>query len=176
MVKKLLSFIIVMLIAVAGVLLITTEDKSTDESEQDHQIKSLSEEIDPLILQARLIIEKSNNLFLATSRDEVETTIKETWKDPEVAMEINEEVINWTLSRKSKFTEVDTIFTSETITSTENGDFITYTATVEVSLVDENDKEIREKITGIFNIVKDEENTYKIQNIQLLEPAERDEI
>lgn len=175
MVKKLLSFIIVLLIAVAGVLLITAENETPDQSEQDNHIKSLTEETDPLILEARLIIEQANNLFLATSREECETIIKNTWKDPAIAMEINKEIIDWTLSRDANFTKVDTNFSNETITSTENSDFITYTATVEITLLDESGKEIRKEITGIFNIAKDEEHRYKIQNIQLLEPAKRDE-
>lgn len=175
MVKKLFSFIIFLLIAISGVLLITGEDETPDQSEQDNHIKSLTEETDPLILEARLILEQANNLFLATSREELETIIHDTWKNPAIALEINEEIINWTLSRDANFTKVDTVFSNETITSTENGDFITYTATVEITLLDENGKELRKKVTGIFNIAKDEENNYKIQNIQLLEPAERAE-
>lgn len=175
MVKKLLSFIIVLLIAISGVLLITAEDETNDPLEQDKHIKSLTEETDPLILEARLIIEQANNLFLATSKEELETIINDTWTNPAIAMEINEEIIDWTLSREANITKVDTIFSNETITSTENDDFITYTATVDITLLDENGKEIGKEVTGIFNIAKDEENNYKIQNIQLLEPAKRDE-
>ncbi len=177
MIKKFLTFLIVLLIAIAGFLLMTADEKPTDQANEEHHIKLADkEETDPLIFEARKAVIKAHQLFLVSSEEELADVLQESWSEPEFAQEVYADMIHWILSREIPFSKVETNFANETITSTESGDFITYTATVTILLYKQKERMFEKTFTGIYNIVKEEDDIYRIQNLQLLEPAENEHI
>ncbi len=175
--KKFLLFFIVLIIAIAGFLLINTDERSPEDADGGYEVKLTEtekmEETDPLIYEARKAVQRAHQIFLVSSEEEVQDIIRSTWSEPELVMDMYGEVIDWILARETPIIKVDTKFANETITSTEHGEFITYTATVTVVLYNQFGRISEKTYSGIFNIVKDEER-YIIQNLQLLEPAKLD--
>lgn len=174
MMRKFLLYLFVLIIAIAAFMLINTDEKSLNDTNGEYEVRltetEKTEEPDPLLFEARKAVKRAHQAFLASNKEELEDMIRSTWSEPELVMDMYGEVIDWILSRETPFRKVETNFSNETITSTEQGDFITYTATVTVLLYDSHGKTSEKTYTGIFNIVKDE-GRYKIRNLQLLEPA-----
>lgn len=126
----------------------------------------IASEDQPLVEEARAVIEKFNQIYIVKTEEEFKTIIQDTWLNADDVMETMLDLFNEV--KESGYVELDIRFSDEAIERAESGDAFMYTSTIQLKITKEDGMFDEYELEAEYYFKKASDGSYKLEEIKTI--------